>query len=264
MTDTTPIPAGDTAILSPMQERTVEATSHPPLFKNPAVVAWLVPLAWSLGSIPAGWTWSGWGSWGPLPPGAGGLSGQFLAIALLVACVTDLRGRKIRNWTMYPAIVYGLLLNAMVSFSSGPVAEWLGGIGLLASLAGVSICFSGALCLFLLFRGGAGDVKLISMFGCYLGWRMAAEIWLITMLIAALFSVGWVAWRGAGVAVPLLSSALAHNSSDSRQMAAKLVAGWLKFKIPLAPFFLLGTVIAIGVPLAWPGHTALELLLRLT
>ncbi len=60
MTDTTPIPAGDTAILSPMQERTVEATSHPPLFKNPAVVAWFVPLAWSLGSIPAGWTWSGW------------------------------------------------------------------------------------------------------------------------------------------------------------------------------------------------------------
>ena len=108
------------------------------------------------------------------------------------------------------------------------------------------------------------NLKLITMFGCYLGWRMAAEIWLITMLIAALFSVGWVAWKGAGVAGPLLSSFLARNSSESREMAGKLVAGWLKFKIPLAPFFLLGTLIAIGVPLAWPGHSALELLMRLT
>lgn len=229
----------------------------------PVAIAWLVPPAWAVVSCLA---WVGGvvaATSPPWPPGADGLSGQLLALALLVACVTDVRWRKIRNWTTYPAIAYGLLLNACVTLLSGtPAAGWLGGIGFPASLVGGVACFTGALVLYLLFGGGAGDLKLVAMLGCFLGWRLAAEVWLLTILCAALFALLWIAWRGAHVAVPWLSSVLARGT-ESRQMAGRLVAGWLRFRIPLAPFFLVATVLVVGVPVVWPGRTALAWLLRL-
>ena len=231
--------------------------------RTTAAIAWLVLPVCSLISCLA-WVFGGRGATSPpWPPGADGLSGQLLGLTLLIACVTDLRGRKIRNWTTYPAIAYGLLLNLCGSLLSGTrAAEWLGGIGISASLIGGVACFSGTLVIYLLFGGGAGDLKLVAMLGCFLGWRMAAEVWLLTMLCAALFAVLWVAWRGARVAVPWLTSALAGDT-ESRQIAGRLVANWLRFRIPLAPFFLVATAIVVGVPVFWPGQTALMWLMRL-
>ncbi len=127
-----------------------------------------------------------------LHPGALGLSGLVLLVLLLVASYTDLRWRLIRNHTTYPAILFGLLLNGVLSslqvFGSSSdecVPLMLGGIGISQSLLGGLLCFGGMSIQFLMFGTGAGDVKLMAALGVLLGWRTGLEVWLCTMLLAA-------------------------------------------------------------------------------
>ena len=108
-----------------------------------------------------------------------------------LAAVTDLRWHKIYNWTTYPGILLGILLNAGLAISAGG-SIW---DGLQESLAGFFLCGFILLVCFVLFQVGGGDVKLLAMVGAFLGASRGLEVLLWTFVLGAVAGVAILIWR---------------------------------------------------------------------
>ncbi|MBC8115464.1 MAG: prepilin peptidase [Candidatus Saccharimonas sp.] len=201
------------------------------------------------------------------PAALSGLSGMLLALCLGAAVVTDLGSRRIRNWTCYPTIAFALLVNCVQSLlqwnGASEVARQVGGIGFIPSLLGTLICFSGMFALFLVFEGGAGDVKFVAALGALVGWYDGFQIWLCSMLLAGLFALCYSvlsamarsAWFRAKPWLGL--QIVLHGLLLKSEVSPELKAG-LKQRIPLAPFFTVGTIVVLGVEWSQPGTSFLN------
>lgn len=178
-----------------------------------------------------------------MPTGMTGISGLLLVTVLGISMFTDLKTRKIPNNLVYPfaAAVAGLnLLQALFLWSGWTDCQvYLGGIGLQQSLLGATVVFSGMFFLFLL-GCGAGDVKLMTVVGGLIGFRTAAEVWMISLFIAATFVVLMIVTR--------IIRKHAVPAMDSE------VNGRLPRRIPLAPFFFAGTICVAIYPLLHNGE----------
>ena len=113
----------------------------------------------------------------------------YLTAALIcasIACLHDLRSRRIPNLLTGPAILFGLLLHL---FLGGPAQ--LG----LSALAGV---IAGAVFLLFFVAGGmgAGDVKLMTAVGCLAGTAYLMDILIATVLTGAVLGVALALYRG--------------------------------------------------------------------
>lgn len=212
----------------------------------PAVVicVWLA-LAWS-GVLPT-LIW---------PIGVSGACGIVAVLMLATASTTDLRSRKIRNWTTLPALAYVVGLNLIQSVS----ACWLdteaggliGGVGISQSLLGGTLCFSGMFALHLLFGGGAGDVKIMTVIGALVGWQLAAQVWLVAMLSGATLALGYMATQIGRNGCILLLSTIGQPLSVSR-FGGEWIKEHLRFQMPMAPHFTLGYTLVMGLQAT--GHS---------
>lgn len=99
--------------------------------------------------------------------------GTVLLGFLVAAAVTDVREHKILNWTTYPGMIAGPILN--VYFHGGP--------GIYDSISGFLACGISMVVCFVLFNVGGGDVKLIAMMGAFLGLENGIEAMLWTFII---------------------------------------------------------------------------------
>lgn len=90
-----------------------------------------------------------------------------LLILLSISSYTDLFYKRIYNFITLPAIVLGILLNAVINGSDG----------LTHSLIGIVLGFSLYFTLYMLGGIGGGDVKLMSAVGALIGWKLL--IWSI-------------------------------------------------------------------------------------
>ncbi len=216
-------------------------------------VQWLAPAAesgvpqrhrlWLLAIITplvVGPIWCACLSWLPAPLGT--LNGLILVAMLGMATVTDLRQRKIYNWTTYPAWGWALFLNVI----SGP-SLLIGTVGLRDSLAGSAICFGWVFCAFVCSRGGAGDVKLAAAMGALLGCECG--------VLAVAF--GYVVAGASILTVRILADGLgAFMRTEFQRARAIAFPNWFvpppvdrradwHGAIPLAPFFGVGTILAL-------------------
>lgn len=114
-----------------------------------------------------------------------------LLLLTVVATYTDLRWHKIYNWTTYPGILLGIVLNAGLAVNSGR-AVWE---GLQHSLSGFFLCGFILLVCFVLFQVGGGDVKLLAMVGAFLGPARGIEVLLWTFVLGAIAGVAILIWR---------------------------------------------------------------------
>lgn len=171
-----------------------------------------------------------------------------LGVALIVASVTDIRHRKIYNWTTYPLVVTGIAFAALVDIGSqlGYNAGWVGSIGLVESLSGVTVCGAITFVAYIASRGGAGDVKLAAGVGSLLGPEMGTAIIAAAYIAAALFvlasscldgSVGRVVWGLLRCISNWFTPLLPPPSSSQREELSKT--------IPLAGFFAFGTLVVM-------------------
>src|SRR6476620_8881213 len=100
-----------------------------------------------------------------------------LTVVVLIAAFTDLQSRRIPNWLTLPALPVGLL------------AQTVYGDGIWQALLGA---LAGFLALFLLFAvgaGGAGDVKLFTVVGAFVGLRNLAAVFVLVAIIVGVAAV---------------------------------------------------------------------------
>ena len=125
------------------------------------------------------------------------LATGLLLLAATIAGITDVRSRKIYNWTTYPGILAALALNAWHwSPPEEPfVRDTLGCIGLEESLKGLALCGGLMLAGFVLFGIGGGDVKLLAMAGAILGMEPGLEVLLWTFVLGGILGAVILIWR---------------------------------------------------------------------
>ncbi|NND98339.1 MAG: prepilin peptidase [Pirellulaceae bacterium] len=116
---------------------------------------------------------------------------QFVPIGVaLVLCmlagITDIRSLRIYNWLTVPALLSGMIFQFAMH----------GAAGLTDSLAGVLISFAVLLVPFMIGAMGAGDVKLMSALGAWVGGLFASQIILVACLLTGVASVIAILRRG--------------------------------------------------------------------
>ena len=125
----------------------------------------------------------------------------FLAALLLTASVTDIRARRVYNWTTYPGILLALAFNSLAAVLGldlqAPWNGYWGLIGMPDSLVGFILCGFIMLLCYVFFPGGVGggDVKLLAMIGAFLGPSRGLEALLWTFVLGACTALGWMVWR---------------------------------------------------------------------
>jgi len=79
----------------------------------------------------------------------------------VVACITDIRSRRVPNWLTFSSAALGVLVHSLIPVGHGP----------LAALAGLAVGLAVFFPFFALGGLGAGDVKLMAALGAWLGWH---------------------------------------------------------------------------------------------
>lgn len=107
------------------------------------------------------------------------MSQLILTLVLLLACMTDLRFRKIPNWLTFSATAIGFLGNALVD----------GLPGMLFSLKGLALGLGLFLILYMMGAMGAGDVKLLAAVGSFIGADAVLSAGFVAMLLGGLYAI---------------------------------------------------------------------------
>ncbi|MFM8272250.1 MAG: prepilin peptidase [Gemmata sp.] len=183
------------------------------LVSLPARVRWGGGCAFALGAAALG-TASG------LPPATG-----MLVWLLAAATVTDLLWRRIFNCQLVPVLACVALLHA-----AGALGLHTGLPAPAQSALGLGLCFALMLVLYVTFRGGEGDVKMVAVLGALLGCWHGIEAAMIGYLLAA------------AVAVVLVVARLVHRAVSKAPGGRTRV---LQGTLPMAPFFAAGTVLTL-------------------
>ncbi|MDP6468375.1 MAG: A24 family peptidase [Pirellulaceae bacterium] len=120
---------------------------------------------------------------------------------LLVATYTDVRWRKIYNWTTYSGILLAIALSLACSLFAqttglNSLDVW-GAVAPSDSLVGMSACGGMMLVCYVFFPGGigGGDIKLLAMVGAFLGVMAGLEVMLWTFVLAACMALIVLVWR---------------------------------------------------------------------
>jgi prepilin peptidase CpaA len=172
-------------------------------------------------------------------PGSSELAQTVVHAAILliaaIAAFTDARRGEIPNWLTYPLIVLAPIAHGLVSGFSA----------LLHSVIGLLVC--ALVPLFLFFRGegmAAGDVKAFTAIGAVGGVYLGLEAQLLSMIGAAFYAVGHLAWNGRLLRGLSNSVFVAVNPVLPNRWRRPLPPE-LMHKIRLGPAILLGAMITV-------------------
>lgn len=132
---------------------------------------------------------------------------------LLIACVTDLRWRKIYNWLTLPSLVILALMHPLFAGADQLLAGMVGSFVLFGISFGLSFIIRGSI--------GGGDMKLNACIGMAVGSITGLKIVMLTFILAAIISIPYILVK--------------KFKTDRETLLA----------IPMAPFSLAATVIVL-------------------
>jgi prepilin peptidase CpaA len=170
------------------------------------------------------------------------LAGSVFTLLLAIACLSDLRTRRIPNGVTGALVVLGFSYNIGVGGFGAGLLHGAGGL-----LAGLAFWLP----FWLLGWLGAGDVKLFAGAATWLGAWAAVQAAGVSAVIGAILTLAWLGWdRGLRVAVEKSLVAMIHpkvltspsvTTNDRRRLVpyglalttGLLVVFWLPGLIPL-------------------------------
>jgi len=182
------------------------------------------------------------------------VGGLDLLWVLIAATVIDIRYLTIPNWVTYPALTWAVLANAM--WSTGIVSDpmltdrwplnasmYLGAIGIAESISGMLVCFFALFWNYAIVRRGAGDVKLASVIGAWLGVKCGVSAIVFGLLLAASIVLSVALWRfGAVSVVCYLIQKMMRPVVGSGQVNKEIEA-WFRRPTPIAAALAAGTLL---------------------
>lgn len=182
------------------------------------------------------------------PHRLGTFSGFLLLQLLAVTTITDLRERKIPNWATYSTLVLAVALNLVAASATSMVdLSWLGPVGLSNCLIGAVGLFVVMLTIFSITGGGAGDVKLATCLGAIHGWEQGIDAILFGFLVGGACVLAYSIWChgpfhlllaiGRSIGSVVLPGVIMRPEGAEQ--------GLLMKKLPLAPFFAAGSLVAV-------------------
>jgi Flp pilus assembly protein protease CpaA len=180
-----------------------------------------------------------------------------LGATLTAATISDLIDRRIRNYLTYTACLWLFAISLLATVVGTPASaaeagSWLGRslVGTLdpvATLAGAAACFAVMFFVFVLAGTGGGDVKLCTVIGAALGVELGLTAVVVSHIVAGVAALTWVVVAhgpirtfstiGRSVGAMLLPVWIAAPAESDAQ--------WLKFPLPMSPFFLVGTMLTL-------------------
>ena len=177
----------------------------------------------------------------------GSFTGYLLLQLLFVVSYTDLKERKIPNWATYTSFVIAIAINALASMASSMDVSALGAVGIGNSLAGGLGMLTVMLAIFSLTGGGAGDVKLAACIGALLGWQRGVDAVLFSFMVGGACVLAYSIWtRGPFYLAKALFCSVGHFIFPAWiPKPDKSEKSLLTQKLPLAPFFAVGTLLAV-------------------
>jgi prepilin peptidase CpaA len=128
-----------------------------------------------------------------------------LSTIVILAALFDWRERRIPNWLTLPALPLAITLQAIV------------GDGLVEALLGAAAAFVPFFLLFALGARGAGDVKLFTVVGAFVGIHNLLPVFVLVALIGGV----------AGIVVAMRAGALSRVLANVGRIAAALFQGRL-------------------------------------
>lgn len=111
---------------------------------------------------------------------------KVVSVILILAAWIDGKELKVPNWITFPMILAGLIYCTATGGLGGL------GFGLLGMVTGLACLLP----LYAVGGMGAGDVKLMAGIGAWLGWRITAESFLVSVIVGAVMAVIMVAVKG--------------------------------------------------------------------
>ncbi|BDQ38576.1 type 4 prepilin peptidase 1 [Pseudodesulfovibrio nedwellii] len=107
-----------------------------------------------------------------------------LAVALLIATITDIKNQRIYNWLTFPVILAGFATHTV-----------FGGVeGLQFAAGGFALGFIAMAFPYFLGVMGAGDVKLMAGVGAWLGFSSTLTAFLFTCIAGGIYGLGVLAF----------------------------------------------------------------------
>jgi prepilin peptidase CpaA len=123
------------------------------------------------------------------------LTAGLLLLLLLAAALHDIHSRRIPNALVLTGVIAGVSFNSLLP-------EGTGGLGAFASLAGMVAGLLLLLPLYLFRAMGAGDIKLMSMIGSFLGVAEVMHAFIYVLLAGGLLATGMIWARRKPQAMP--------------------------------------------------------------
>lgn len=187
----------------------------------------------------------------PVPTAAGAV----LLLLLATTTATDLTRRRIPNWATYTAVLWALALHVVAAVlpadrvvrvpgpfaAEVPAASLLVGTTAGEAAGGFAVGFVVMVLLYGVFRGGAGDVKLVAAIGALVGGpdRVLSTIaygYILAGVLAACFLVWEVGPLG-------LLREVGYALGLTRRPPGTDPLGLMK--VPMAPFLNAGALLAV-------------------
>jgi prepilin peptidase CpaA len=150
-------------------------------------------------------------------------------IVLGVATFTDLRSRRIPNWLVLPFLVCGIVVSGWFHGWHG-VEHSLAGAGLGLLIYGFLFWIGGM---------GAGDVKLCTAIGAWIGAYQLFLALVMTGLVGGLMALVLAAWGG------FLKELFQHTGDlvfGAKERGEAVLSNPLRHKMPYAPAIAIGTL----------------------
>jgi prepilin peptidase CpaA len=168
------------------------------------------------------------------------VAGLLLSVLLSLAVWHDVRTRRIPNYLVFWGALSGVALHTLLPAGAGFFSDPSGALGFLASLSGAGIGLAVLLPMYAVGALGAGDVKLMSMVGAFLGPHQILGAAVLSLLAGGVLALA-VALRTGTLAKVL------RNSYDLLLNAvAKAFAGTgVRIDKPNAPIGKLAYAVAI-------------------
>lgn len=114
------------------------------------------------------------------------------AVLLAVACLTDLRSRRIPNLISIATLVSALMWHGFAPSGAGLFDPYMaGGLGFRNAAVGAGFSLVVLLVPYSVGVLGAGDVKLLTAVGAWMGTAALPVVWLAVMVSGAVLALAW-------------------------------------------------------------------------